>query len=76
MQTITVRKKEYEVKKGDYILDNGSCLQFVTGNRRIIRTSGFDAFDYVELNKKAISEIDLSKLTKVENNGYVKYIFN
>ncbi len=34
METIKIGRTEYEIKKGDYILDNGACHQFCSGDNR------------------------------------------
>jgi hypothetical protein len=61
---IKIRNKVYQPKKGDYILDNGTCFMFCAGDGRTLDKNGFSFYDYISLTKKAISEIDLVSLEK------------
>lgn len=68
---IKIGAKTYEVKKGDYIQDNGACMLFVAGDGRCLRREGHTVYDYVNLTKKALSGIKLETLVK--KIGVVRY---
>ena len=66
---IKIGKKEYEVQKGDYILNNGSCWQFVAGDRRVLAfLRGRERPTSFRLNPKDLALIDLSTLKMVDNS--------
>lgn len=66
---IKVGRNEFTVESGDYILDNGACLQFCTKGRVLI-SKGFDSYTSVVLTKSAINKINLSTLTKTQVKGF------
>lgn len=35
MQKIKIGRSEYDIKTGDYIMYNGNCYQFCTGDGRV-----------------------------------------
>jgi hypothetical protein len=41
MATIKIGRKEYEIKEGDYLLDNGLSIQFCSGDDRVLKGKGF-----------------------------------
>ena len=65
---IKIRNKVYQPKKGDYILDNGTCFMFCAGDNRTLNQIGFLSYYHIILTKKAISEIDLVSLKKEESH--------
>jgi hypothetical protein len=69
---IKIKKTSYQVNVGDYIQYNGSCWLFCSGDHRYLRTKGFDRFTYVELTKKALSEIDFDKLSYTKTNNGIE----
>ena len=79
LESFTMRGKTYTIKKGDYILDNGACLQFVAGDNRPLRVIGFSHYSTIILTKKLSKEFPLGKLTKVDETKlgkhYTKYYF-
>ncbi len=64
--TLKIGRDTYDIKPGDFILDNGSCYQFGSGDKRALKREGFNEYHYLRLPKKALKKIDLSKLRKVE----------
>jgi len=64
--TFTIRKKVYEVYTGDYILFNGACYQFCTGNKRALGFEGYHSYYSIPLTAKVLKSIDLNLLQKVE----------
>ncbi len=66
--TIKHGRKEYEIKKGDYIIFNGSVHQFMAGDGRTLTGSGFDRMSSFRLSKTALAKIPLDSMeTKVNN---------
>jgi len=61
---IKIRNKVYQPQKGDYILDNGACFMFCSGDGRTLKQEGFSSYSYIRLSKKAIKEIDFALLEK------------
>lgn len=59
---IKVGRKSYEVKKGDYILHNGSSYQFISGDGRTLKFEKFARINGLALSKKDLSLIDLTEL--------------
>jgi hypothetical protein len=74
---IIIRGKSYQPQKGDYILDNGACKQFCTGDKRILIQEGFDSYDSIVLTKAAIKQINIAGMrTKVGSNNCQYYFFD
>lgn len=64
MKNLKIGRKEYEVKPGDYIMDNGACYQFCSGDGRELAGKGFVSFkNLVMSNKLAQQEIKTLPLT-------------
>ena len=72
--------KEYDIKKGDYLLDNESSIQFKTGDGRILYRKKWDTYNYIELNKTALKQFDLSSMECVQVSNqwgnHKRYLFN
>jgi len=66
METIKIGRTEYEIKKGDYILDNGACHQFCSGDNRALERKGFNAYRNIVIPKTLVKKINFDKLKKVE----------
>jgi hypothetical protein len=67
---------EFDIHKGDYILDNGSCIQFMTGDRRILYRKKRDAITSFRVSKVELNKIPLDKLDKkITTYGGVAYYF-
>lgn len=77
--TIKIRNNEYTIKQGDYILDNGACIQLVAGDGRILRFDGYNAFRSVVLTKKAIAQLPKRITEELKTNpakrGLREYYF-
>jgi hypothetical protein len=74
---IKVGRKVFQPKKGDYILDNGSCKQFCTGDGRGLFFKAWTEYRNVVLPKNAIKLINLSEMRKViKPNGFQYYFFD
>lgn len=69
MKTIKIGRKTYEIKKGDYILYNQACYQFVTGDRRILKFRGWTGHTSLVIPKARLKEIDFDNMKKVETGN-------
>jgi hypothetical protein len=69
MTSIKIGREEYEIKKGDYILDNGACYQFCAGDRRTLKMQGWHSYSSLRVSKTAIKHLKLETLEKKENTS-------
>lgn len=58
-------RKEVESKRGDYILFNGACYQFCTGDKRGLWFEGYHDINSFTLSQKMLKEIPLDKMKKI-----------
>jgi hypothetical protein len=75
MTEFKVGRKTYKIENGDFILDNGSCFQFIKKNYAVMGYRGFDKITSIVLTKKVLSEIPFPTMKKVEKDGLTYYIF-
>lgn len=73
--TIKIRRNEYKIHAGDYILDNGACWQLCAGDRRNFGWNNWDCIKSVIIPKSVLVKIDLSKFKATKCNWGVKYYF-
>ena len=71
--TIKIGRKEYPINSGDYILDNGACLQFCAGNARTIHQEGFNCYTSLRIAEKY--RAILSGMRLVRQQGMKYYYF-
>jgi len=76
MEEFKIGKKTYKVENGDFILDNGSCFQFMKKKRAVIGYKGLDKITSIVLTKKVLKDIDFSTMRKVEKDGLAYYYFH
>ena len=57
--------QEFETQKGGYILFNGVCYQFGTGNKRILGYDGYTAYKSINITKTMLKQIPLDKMKKI-----------
>lgn len=69
MKEIKIGRKTFEIKPGDYILDNGACLQFCSGDRRQLYYKNYNSFTHILIPPSTVKKIDLTKLRKVVEKG-------
>lgn len=71
MKTIKIGRKEYEVKKGDYILFNYSCYQFCAGDGRILKMDGFNGRNFLKIPQSTVNKISFESLKEINliSNG-------
>jgi hypothetical protein len=79
METIKIGRTEYGIKKGDYIIYNGACHQFCSGDGRTLKQEGFSTYRNIIIPKTLVKKINLDKLRKVETKIHgvdiIKYYF-
>jgi len=78
LKTIKIGRFTYDIRKGDYILDNGACIQFITGDRRTLISSGFDRKTSLRIPKTTVKKIIspiLDSLRKVEKQPSLTYYY-
>ena len=66
---IKIRKLIIDVKKGDYILFNGACHQFCTGDKRELYFDGWHSHSSMVMTKTAVSKVKFDTLRKVETGN-------
>lgn len=67
METIKIGRITYEVKSGDYILDNGSCHQFIAGDGRVLKFKDFTAYTSLVMPKTLVKTIPFIRMTKINS---------
>lgn len=79
METIKIGRETYEVKSGDYILDNGACHQFIAGDGRTLKMAKYISYSNLVIPKTLVKKIPFIRMTKVsfERDGmsFVKWYF-
>ena len=68
LDKVKIGRKEYDVKSGDYILYNGAVYQFCTGDKRILKQQGFDAFNKLQLPVTMVKKLPFIRMAKVSFN--------
>jgi hypothetical protein len=67
METIKIGRVTYEVKSGDYILDNGSCHQFIAGDGRVLKHKDFTSYTSLVMPATLVKKIPFIRMTKVNS---------
>lgn len=79
VESLKIGRTIYEVKSGDYILYNGSCYQFVTGDKRTLKQEGFKSYSSLKMPAILVKKIPFIRMTKVNSKlgemDCVKYYF-
>ena len=68
VENIKIGRETYEVKKGDYILYNGACYQFIAGDGRTLKQEGFTGYSNLKMPMTLIKKIPFIRMTKVSFN--------
>ena len=66
METIKIGRKTHSIIKGDYILFNGACYQFIAGDGRTLDFKYYTSISNLVIPKTLLKKIDLTKLKLVE----------
>lgn len=72
MKKIKVGRVEYDIQPGDYILHNGACYMFCSGDGRVLKYEAFSQICHVTLPKARVKEIPFETMTyktKKDENG-------
>lgn len=79
VKTIKIGRTTYDVKPGDYILDNGSCHQFIAGDKRTLKyelkVGGFAEYHSLVMPKTLVKKTPFIRMTKVNSGDYIKWYF-
>jgi hypothetical protein len=75
VETIKIGRTTYDVKPGDYILDNGSCHQFIAGDKRTLKRDGFTSYHTLIMPKTLVKKIPFIRMTKVNSGEIIKWYF-
>lgn len=69
LTVLKIGKKSYEIKKGDYVLYNGICYQFIAGDKRALKGIGYNSETSLMLSKSAVKQILFDQMKKVERGN-------
>lgn len=79
LSAVKIGRKEYTIKKGDYILYNGSCYQFCSGNGRTLKFERYTRYTSLRLSDTMVKKIPFDKMQKqnYKSNGIdlVRWLF-
>lgn len=64
LSVVKIGRKEYSIKKGDYILYNGSCYQFCSGDGRTLRLERFSEYTNLRLPDATVKRIPFNDMQK------------
>lgn len=64
LSAVKIGRKEYPIKKGDYILYNGACYQFCSGDGRTLKLERFTQYTYLRLSASMVKKIPFDKMQK------------
>ena len=64
LSAVKIGRKEYPIKKGDYILYNGSCYQFCSGDSRTLKFERFTQYTNLKLSASMVKKIPFDKMQK------------
>ena len=70
VENIKIGRETYEVKKGDYILYNGACYQFIAGDRRTLKHKGWTTYTSLVMPKTLVKKIPFDKLVEKKDDGF------
>ena len=70
LSAVKTGRKEYPIKKGDYILYNGSCYQFCSGDGRALKFERFTQYTNLQLSASTVKKIPFDKMQKQNYKSY------
>lgn len=70
-------RHEYELKEGDYILDNGACYQFIPKDNSLLPCGKWERLSSVRVSKKEFNRIIVHQNFKIKIGSIskMKYYF-
>lgn len=69
LSAVKIGRKEYPVKKGDYILYNGACYQFCSGDGRTLKLERYTQYTNLKLPDVMIKKIPFESMKKQNYNS-------
>jgi hypothetical protein len=82
MATIKIGRKEYEIKEGDFLLDNEACIQFCSGDNRTLKREGLDSYRSLRIAQglfmkkyKPIIKMFVSSVKVEGRKNYTRHYF-
>jgi len=64
LSAVKIGRKEYPIKKGDYILYNGACYQFFSGDGRTLKFERFTQYTNLQLSASMVKKIPFNDMQK------------
>lgn len=64
LSAVKIGRKEYQVKKGDYILYNGACYQFCSGDCRTLKLERYIQYTNLILPNAMVKKIPFDDMQK------------
>lgn len=64
LSVVKIGRKEYQIKKGDYILYNGACYQFCSGDGRSLRFERYTHYTNLRLPDAMVKKIPFNDMQK------------
>jgi hypothetical protein len=79
LAAVKIGRKEYSVKKGDYIIYNGICYQFCSGDGRTLKLERYIQYTNLRLPDTMVKKIpfDLMEKQNYKSSGVdlVRWVF-
>ena len=69
LSAVKIGRKEYPVKKGDYILYNGACYQFCSGDGRTLKLERYTQYTNLKLPDVMVKKIPFESMKKQNYNS-------
>ena len=69
MESIKLGRNTYEIKRGDYVLYNGKCYQFIAGDKRSLGYDGHSKITSLGIPKNRLKEIPFDQLDKRQSGN-------
>ncbi len=69
LENIKIGRETYEVKKGDYILYNGACYQFIAGDKRTLKQKGWTSYHNLVMPNTLVKKIPFDKLDEKKDTS-------
>ena len=64
LSAVKIGRKEYPIKKGDYILYNGACYQFCSGDGRTLKLERYIQYTNLRLPNAMVKKIPFENMVK------------
>lgn len=64
LSEVKIGRKEYQIKNGDYILYNGACYQFCSGDGRTLKLERYTQYTNLRLPDAMVKKIPFDDMQK------------